>query len=118
MRQQRPDTKRGVIAAALLISMAALPLGAAAEGHGKSASGQPPHGKAMGHHFQKMMQKLDSDGDGRISQKEFMAHQREKFQRMDHNGDGYIDDQERQAMRDRMKNMKERHKAKQEGASE
>ncbi len=116
MTQQRLASKRGIIAGALFFSITALPLVAAAEG--KGPSGQPPHGKAMGHHFQQMMQKLDSDGDGRISQQEFMSHQREKFSRMDHNGDGYIDDQERQAMRERMKNMKERRKAKTEGSTD
>lgn len=37
---------------------------------------------------------LDKDGDGRVSQEEFLAPLREAFQRMDADGDGFLDDGE------------------------
>ncbi len=37
---------------------------------------------------------MDRDGDGRVSQEEFLAPMREAFQRMDADGDGFLDDGE------------------------
>ena len=55
------------------------------------AADAPPRGM-MG---ARAMERLDTDGDGRISRAEFAAASQERFQRMDANGDGFLDAGER-----------------------
>jgi len=69
----------------------------------------------MGHrgHMQKMMAKIDTDGDGRVSREESASFHANKFDRMDSNSDGFIDAEERKAhhgkMRDKFKKAFEKH---------
>ena len=105
------NRNRFIIAA--LSSLLALP--ALAE---KPMDGQGQHqGKSGGkHHGQKMMEKFDLDGDGRINKAEFMALHDEKFDRMDSNSDGFIEPEERKAHHQQMKakhqEMKEKRQQK------
>jgi len=50
----------------------------------------PPHGMGMGRHHMDM-KALDKDGDGRISQDEFLAPAKDHFARLDANHDGVLD---------------------------
>lgn len=54
-----------------------------------------------------MMSKIDVDGDGNISLKEFMSHHRDMFDKADTNNDRLIDEDEMKAM---MKHMHDHHK--------
>jgi len=81
----KPAKKLNAVTAASL-TIALLSGGLATAGQHE---GPPP-----GHHG-KMMTKIDTDGDGRISKDEFATFHNEKFDRMDSNGDGYIDANER-----------------------
>lgn len=94
MTSHRPTTPY-LIAAAL----GSLALGGIAHAAQTTASPPPPaaaaDGKAMG---ARMMARIDTDGDGRISRAEHDALSARRFQRMDTNGDGYIDQAEQAAM--------------------
>ncbi|MEO5867086.1 MAG: EF-hand domain-containing protein [Sphingomonas sp.] len=52
--------------------------------------------------------KADTDGDGCVSRDEFRAGAMRRFERLDTNHDGFIDAAERQAMSDRMTQMRQR----------
>jgi len=71
-------------------------------------------GKMMGKHKHKMMEKIDTNGDGLISKSEFMAGQVEKFKKMDLNGDGSLSKEEKkaayQARKEQRHEMKEKRK--------
>jgi Ca2+-binding EF-hand superfamily protein len=60
----------------------------------------------------KMMERVDTDGDGMISKAEFMAKHESKFMEMDVNGDGSLSKDEmkdsRQDRKDKMKKYKEK----------
>lgn len=70
-----------------LLSMAALSTTAYAHDHGGDTS------KKMDK-MEKMMDKYDANGDGNLSQEEFMTHAQEKFTKMDANGDGMVSKEE------------------------
>lgn len=97
------------LAAAVLLSLLSLPVLAekplAEQGQGS--------GK---HHGQKMLEKFDLDGDGRINKAEFMALHGDKFDRMDSNGNGFIEADERKnhhkMMKQKHQEMKEKHQQK------
>lgn len=59
----------------------------------------------------KMMERVDTDGDGQVSKAEFMAKHEEKFTKMDANGDGFVSKDEMKdakgKMKDKMKKYKE-----------
>ena len=80
--------KRSVLIAALLIGLA--PLGAA---------------QAQDLPGQRILQRIDTNGDGVISKDEMTAVRERVFKRLDRNGDGIIDEKEiasaRQAIKDR-----------------
>lgn len=51
-----------------------------------------------------MLQDMDTNGDGKISKKEWMAAQERQFKRLDRNGDGFITkDEIKSDMMDRMR---------------
>lgn len=52
-------------------------------------------------------QKLDEDGDGKVSQEEFQNRAEEKFDKMDGDGDGSITEEE---WREAVEHWKEKHK--------
>lgn len=57
----------------------------------------------------KMMEKVDTDGDGAISKEEFMAKHEEKFTKMDTDADGLISKEEHKAAKmERKEKMKEK----------
>lgn len=60
----------------------------------------------------KYFQAKDLDNDGRISKREFMAHQEKRFQELDQNGDGFIEPREAMAgkehMREKIKEKREK----------
>lgn len=62
--------------------------------------------KRGGHHKNRMammMQRLDSDGDGKITRSEFTSHATEMFNKADENGDGVVTE-------DEIGNMKPSHR--------
>ena len=67
-------------------------------------------------HKGKMMEKVDTDGDGKISKEEFMAKHEKMFTKMDVDGDGYLSKEEmknaRTKMHDKMKKMHDKHEDK------
>ena len=66
-------------------------------------------GAAMAEHHEggygkgKMMEKVDTNGDGMISKAEFMAKHEEKFAKMDKDGDGNLSAEEMKQARGEMK---------------
>ena len=102
-------SNRTTLITATLLSVLALPALAEKpmDGEGKQ------QGKSGGkHHGQKMIEKFDLDGDGRINKAEFMAMHGEKFDRMDSNSDGFIEPDERKAHRQDMKAKHQKMKEK------
>lgn len=83
------------------VAISALSIGATA------AIADDHHG---GHgHKGKMMERVDTNGDGQISKAEFMAKHEGKFVKMDANSDGFISKEEMKDAKGKMKNkMKER----------
>ena len=84
-----------------------------------------PDGPGKGHRgkmHHKMMAKMDTDGDKRISRDEFAAFHTRKFDKMDSNSDNFIDADERKAHRQQMKkkfkDSFERRQQKQDQSSE
>jgi hypothetical protein len=49
----------------------------------------------------RMLERLDADGDGKITRAEFDAEAAQRFARMDRNGDGVVDAAELKDLRDR-----------------
>lgn len=82
--------------AGLIIALAAIIIGvpAWAEDEGKR-----PDRPERRHKHRAHMQKMDTDGDGKISLDEFLAgHEarlRERFDKMDRNGDGFLSKDDR-----------------------
>lgn len=66
-----------------------------------------------GGHKGKMMQAIDTDGDGQISKAEFMAKHEERFDEMDANEDGALSKDEMksawEARKEKMKDMREKY---------
>ena len=72
-----------------------------------------------GDHKGKMMERIDTDGDGVISKAEFMAKHEEKFAKMDTDGDGNLTKDEMEAAKAKMKEKwKEMKEKKMEGMDE
>lgn len=64
-----------------------------AKKHGDQAAGQPDAGKPQGKHgdfSQHILERVDTDKDGKISKAEFDAEGSKLFARLDDNGDGKI----------------------------
>ncbi len=58
----------------------------------------------MEHAIDMMFQAMDTDHDGKISKKEWMAFQEKQFNQIDKNGDGFITrDEIRADMKERMR---------------
>ncbi|TSE03864.1 signal transduction protein [Mesorhizobium intechi] len=80
--------KRSALIAALLVGLVPLPAA-----HAQDRPGQ------------RIMQRIDTNGDGAISKDEMRAARERLFKRLDRNGDGVIDEKEidsaRQAIEDR-----------------
>ena len=49
-----------------------------------------------------MMKKMDTDGDGAISEEEFMSHNEKKFNKMDKDKDGKVTEDEMHMMMKKM----------------
>lgn len=75
--------KRSALIAALLLGLA--PLSAA---HGQDVPGQ------------RILQRVDTNGDGAISKDEMIAARERLFKKLDRNGDGVIDEKEIEGARD------------------
>lgn len=65
------------------------------------------------------MAKFDTDGNGKISQSEFLAKSQARFAKMDANNDGYLSRDEMKNARKKMRgNMKERRENRKASQSE
>lgn len=73
-------------------------------------------------HKGKMMERYDTDGDGKMSKSEFMAKHEAMFMKMDKDGDGYLSKEEkkdgRKKMHEKMKDMREKRQERKESMSE
>jgi Ca2+-binding EF-hand superfamily protein len=72
---------------------------------GDGSGPPPPPGDIGGphRHHGHFLEKLDANGDGRISRDEMRANADKRFDKLDTNHDGYIDKAEMDALRGRMK---------------
>ena len=61
------------------------------------------NGNHYGHDKGGFMQKIDTDGDGKISKSEFVNSHEERFSKMDTNGDGYLEREEMKAAKQKMR---------------
>lgn len=73
------------------------------------------------HGHQDGMKNADTNSDGKLSYDEYRAFHEQRmekhFKRMDANSDGFVDATEKQAMRDKMREMfKQHHKKMQDGS--
>lgn len=93
-----------VLSAAMAVALG-LASGAAIAGHHEGGKHEGPRGE-------KMMERIDTDGDGVISKAEFMAKHEEKFTQMDTNGDGSLSKDEMEAAHAKMKDKWKGHKGK------
>lgn len=75
---------------AALMGAMAMPFSAALADHHK------------GDYKGKMMEKVDTNGDGMISKEEFMARHEEQFAKMDADGDGNLTKDEMHSAREKM----------------
>lgn len=97
----------------LMLSAAAMMLAPAAFAEDapqkSSAPSTPPE-----HVGGDMLQKIDTDGDGSLSQKEFLSFHEARFKEMDTDGDGKVTKAESEAKRaewkEKMKKMREQRK--------
>ena len=87
-----------LLAAATVLALNIAP--AMADGHKKG-----------GDHKGKMFEKHDTNGDGQISEAEFLAHAKEKFTKMDANSDGVVTKEEGKAAKKAKREMRKDRKA-------
>lgn len=68
------------------------------------------------------MERIDTDGDGKISKAEFIAKHEAMFTKIDTDGDGYLSKEEkkagRQKMHEKMKDMREKRQERKKNMSE
>lgn len=69
-----------------------------------------------------MMEKIDTNKDGKISKAEFDAHHEEKFKKMDADGDGFVTKEEKKdaykKMKEKRGDLKKKMKEKKDAGSE
>lgn len=71
------------------------------------AQDEPPKGPPPpGAQHARMMEKIDTDGDGKISKAEFTAAQEERFTKTDTDGDGFLSPEEMKASWEKMHEMR------------
>lgn len=97
--------------AALAAMLGMFAFGAAHAGHGE---GCDKHGHDM--------KSADTNSDGKLSYDEFRTSHEKRmenhFKRMDANNDGFVDADEKQAMRDKMREMFKKHHPQMQDKSE
>lgn len=72
--------------------------------------GDSSYQKMKGKHQERMakrLKKIDTDGDGKMSRAEFLAHAEQRFAKMDSDGDGFVTKEEGKAAH---KKMRKEHK--------
>ncbi len=73
---------------------------AASADHGRGHHGKGP--KGMGPMHGKMMEKMDTDKDGKISKQEWQAHHESMFTQLDADKDGFVTKEEMKAHHQKM----------------
>jgi Ca2+-binding EF-hand superfamily protein len=89
--------RKRALPALLLVGITLPATYAAAAGSANSGSAS-----AQSSHTDPMIQKMDENGDGKISKKEFDDTMNKRFDALDTNHDGYIEESELQAARKRL----------------
>lgn len=88
----------GVVVAFFAATVSAQPPGMMGQGQSRGMGG----GMMMNH-----MKMMDQNGDGMLSQQEYLTYHEQRFQQMDANGDGSVDAEEfsqgMRAMKEKMK---------------
>jgi len=98
MRQQNKKILAISIAAAFILALSTAPVIA----HGPGHDDDHDHCK----HCEEKMSKMDTDGDGKISRREFMKHHGDMFDKHDLNNDRFLDaDEIHYMMEDMHKHM-------------
>lgn len=68
-----------------------------------------------GEHRGKMMEKIDTDGDGKVSKAEFTASHEERFTKTDTDQDGFLSSEEMKAAWEQMHEKRKAHRAEKAG---
>ncbi|WP_431470489.1 EF-hand domain-containing protein [Sphingosinithalassobacter sp. LHW66-3] len=79
-----------------------------ANSDGQLTEGESFHNRRGGRLRERILSRIDADGNGAITLAEQKAQAERRFARLDANGDGAIDPAEREAARERMRQMRER----------
>ena len=99
-----------VVGASFIFALSAAP----AIAHGPGHDDDHDHGQCK--HCEEKMAKMDADGDGKISRREYMKHHGDMFDKHDLNNDRFLDaDELHYMMEDMHKNMHEGHHGHGEG---
>jgi Ca2+-binding EF-hand superfamily protein len=61
------------------------------------------HGDKRGHKMEEVMDKIDKNGDGIVTEQEFIEVHKEQFDTLDENGDGEVTEDELKSAHKRMK---------------
>jgi hypothetical protein len=98
-----------------VLSLLLIPAFAAYAGTGGERGSMDKESGHHGHWFQK----LDKDGDGKISRDEFKESMGKKFDRMDADNDGFVTKEEwKAAKQKKMERMREHHGGEHRGGGE
>lgn len=86
-----------------LITVALIGVALASPSYSQEATDDDSRREKHRQHMEEKFKKADSNGDGQISESEFMARAKEKFQKIDADGNGQITKEEKRAMHEKMR---------------
>lgn len=112
MQQQHKWISIFTVGISLILALGASPVVAHGPGH------DDDHGHDSCKHCEKKIAKMDTDGDGQISRREFMQYHGKKFDKHDLNGDRFLDADEIHYMMEDMHKHMRKHKHKHDDGHE